>query len=483
MRVILRPLVVAAALFAAGAAGAAAERPNIVLILMDDMGYGDPRAYNPDSKIPTPALDRLAAEGMRFTDAHTPSSVCTPTRYALMTGRYAWRSRLKEGVLWGYDRALIEPGRLTLPSLLRRAGYATAGVGKWHLGLGDDPEKIDYTRPLTPGPVTQGFDYFFGIPASLDMEPYVFFRNDRVEAPPTAADPGSGECCTGAFWRPGPAAPGFKPIDVLPRVTEHAVRYVDERAKSRQPFFLYVAYASPHTPWVPTPQFRGRSGAGEYGDFMAQTDASIGRILDALDRHKLTENTLVIATSDNGAYWRPQEIERYGHRANHAWRGMKADIFEAGHRVPFIARYPGKVARGASSDALITLADIMATAASIVGVALPPNEAEDSFDFSPVLRGKPDARGRRDAAVHHAQSGMFAIRQGPWKLIEGLGSGGFTAPREIKPGPGDPPGQLYNLADDPAETTNVYTKHPEVVERLKVQLARYKQSGRSRPVS
>jgi arylsulfatase A len=482
MGVILRPVVLAAALIVALPLSAAAERPNIIVILMDDMGYGDVRAYNAASKIPTPSLDRLAAEGMRFTDAHSPSSVCTPTRYALMTGRYAWRSRLKEGVLWGYDRALIEPGRLTLPSLLRRAGYATAGVGKWHLGLGD-AERIDYTAPLAPGPSTQGFDYFFGIPASLDMDPYVYFRNDRVEAPPTASDPGSGECCTGPFWRKGPAAPGFKPVDVLPRITEHAGRYVDERAKSRQPFFLYVAFASPHTPWVPTSEYRGRSGAGEYGDFMVQTDASIGRILDALDRHKMADNTLVIATSDNGAYWRPQEIAQHGHRANHTWRGMKADIFEAGHRVPFIARQVGRIAPGTVSDALITLADIIATAASIVGVPLPPDAAEDSFDFSAALLGKTDARPPRDAAVHHAQNGMFAIRQGPWKLIEGLGSGGFTAPREIKPGPSDPPGQLYNLAEDPGETTNVYDKQPDVVKSLRLLLGRYKQTGRSRPIS
>lgn len=479
MAVILRAFVLAVALVAALPGAAAAERPNIVIFLMDDMGYGDARVYNPQSRIPTPALDRLAAEGMRFTDAHSPSSVCTPTRYALMTGRYAWRTRLKQGVLRGYDRALIEPGRLTLPELLRRAGYATAGVGKWHLGLGD-AERIDYTRLLRPGPVTQGFDFFFGIPASLDMEPYVYFTNDRVGAAPTASDPGSGKCCVGPFWRAGPAAPGFRHADVLPRITDQAVRYVDGRAKERQPFFLYVAYASPHTPWVPTPDVRGRSSAGEYGDFMAQTDASIARILDALDRHKLTDNTLVIATSDNGAYWRPEEIRQYGHRANHTWRGMKADIFEGGHRVPFIARWRGRIARGASSDALITLADVIATAASIVGVALPDDVAEDSFDFSPVLLGKA-THPPRDAAMHHAGNGMLAIRLGPWKLIEGLGSGGFTAPREVKPGPGDPPGQLYNLAADPGETTNVYTEHPEVVARLRGLLARLRETGRSRP--
>ena len=461
---------------------AAAQRPNIIIFLMDDMGYGDVGAYNADSKIPTPALDRLAAEGMRFTDAHSPSSVCTPTRYGLMTGRYAWRSRLKEGVLWGYDRALIEPGRLTLPSLLRRAGYATAGLGKWHLGLGE-AERVDYTQPLIPGPATQGFDYFFGIPASLDMDPYVYVRNDRAEAPPTVKDAGSGACCTGPFWRPGAAAAGFKPIDVLPRITEHAVKYVGERSKTRQPFFLYVAFASPHTPWVPADAYRGRSGAGDYGDFMAQTDASIGRVLDALDRHKMADNTLVIATSDNGAYWRPAEIAQYGHRSNAAWRGMKADIYEAGHRVPFIARYGQRVPRGSTSAALIMLTDVMATAASIVGVALPKDAAEDSFDFSPVLFGKPNAPEPREAAVHHAQNGMFAIRQGPWKLIEGLGSGGFTAPREVKPGPDDPPGQLFNLVDDPAETTNVYGSNPEVVKRLRLLLGRYKQATRTRPAS
>ncbi len=464
----------------AGCGGASPPPPNIVVILADDMGYGDAGSWNADSKIPTPHIDRLAAEGMRFTDAHSPSSVCTPTRYGLLTGRYAWRTRLKHGVLQGYDPNLIDTTRLTLPGILRQAGYATAGVGKWHLGLGD-AERTDYSRPLRPGPVSLGFDTYFGIPSSLDFEPYVWFENDRVEALPTDSIAASGPCCKEDFFRGGAIAPGFRHIDVLPRIFEKSVEYVMQAGD--RPFFLYVPLPAPHTPWLPTEPFLGSSGAGTYGDFTAQVDAGVGDILDALDEAGVAEHTLVVFTSDNGAYWEPEDMEAFDHRANADWRGMKADIHEGGHRVPFVVRWPGKAPAGSTSDELISLVDLMATFAAIAGQALPDDAGEDSYDLTPALRGEFLDGPIREAVVHHSINGVFAIRQGPWKLIEGLGSGGFTHPVFVEPGPGEPSGQLYHLGDDPGETNNLYAMHPEVVERLSALLDRYREQGYSRPLT
>ncbi|MBK9168408.1 MAG: arylsulfatase [Bryobacterales bacterium] len=447
--------------------------------MADDLGYGDLGCYNRDSKVPTPHLDRLASQGMRFTDAHSPSAVCTPTRYGLMTGRYCWRTHLKEGVLWGYSPNLIEPGRMTVASLLKRHGYATAVIGKWHLGLGD-AEKTDYAKPLRPGPLDHGFDTFFGIPASLDMEPYVWVIDDRVERAPTATTPGRDEP-RGVFWRGGPIAPDFEMEEVLPRLTSRAVEYLEGRARERdKPFFLYFPLPAPHTPWFPLDQYRGKSGAGDYGDFVTQVDESVGRVLRALDDLKLAGDTLFIFTSDNGAHWRPDDIEKWGHRANAPLRGQKADIWEGGHRIPFLARWPGRIRPGAASSEVTCLTDLLATAAAIVGAKLPDNAAEDSYNILPALEGK---RGKpiREAVVHHSVSGMFSIRKGNWKLIEGLGSGGFSDPRTVEPKPGEAPGALYDLSRDLAETNNLYASRPDVVKELRALLERYKRQGYSRP--
>jgi arylsulfatase A-like enzyme len=463
---------------------AAAPRPNVVIVLADDLGYGDPGVYNPASKIPTPNIDRLAAQGLRFLDAHTPSSVCTPTRYGLLTGRYAWRSSLKKGVLWGYSPALIEPGRPTIASLLRTAGYATAMIGKWHLGLGN-AEKTDYDRPLEPGPNAAGFDEFFGIPASLDMDPYLFVKDTAPVEPPIAAiGPGEQRRKGGhGFWRAGRIAPSFKHEQVLPRLTEEAIAFLERQATRapRVPFFLYFALTGPHTPWLPTREFQGKSQAGPYGDFAAQVDGVVGRVVEALGRLKLADDTLLFVTSDNGAHWLPSDIERWQHRANGALRGQKADIHEAGHRVPFVVRWPGKVPAGASTEQTICLTDLFATVAQVAGLKVPAEAAEDSFDFSRVLRNPRAARPVRDAVVHHSGDGLFAIRSGPWKLVLGLGSGGFTAPKHATPGPGEPEGQLYNLAADPGESRNLYAERPDVVRRLMALLERVRRQGKSRP--
>jgi arylsulfatase A len=452
--------------------------PNVVLILADDMGYGDPRCYNPDSKIPTPNIDRLAREGMRFTDAHSPSGVCTPTRYGLLTGRYAWRTRLKRGVLQGYDPLLIEPGRATIASLLKARGYRTAAFGKWHLGFGE-ANPVDYAKPLRPGPVTVGFDSFFGIPSSLDFVPYVFVDDDHPTEQPTAtiADSASQRDGGQGFWRGGPIAPNFRHADVLPKITERAVAFLRQQS-SAKPFFLYFALSAPHTPWLPLPEFRGKSGAGPYGDFAIQADATVGRVLQALDDAKLAQNTLVIYTSDNGGHWLPSDIQQYGHRSNLNWRGQKSDVWEGGHRVPFLVRWPGKVRPGARCDQTACLVDLFATCAAAAGAPVPSGAGEDSFDLLPLLTGATD-RPVRQSIVHHSGDGLFGLRAGSWKLVEGLGSGGFSPPKTGTPTPGGPKGQLYNLTDDPAEQRNLYLEKPDEVKRLQALLDRTRSEGRT----
>ncbi len=442
--------------------------PNIVLILADDMGLGDVGAYNAASKVPTPSLDTLAASGMRFTDAHSPSAVCTPTRYGLLTGRYAWRTRLKKGVLKGYSPLLIDPARSTIASMLREKGYATAVIGKWHLGLGVD-EVTDYSKPLSPGPNDVGFDDFFGIPASLDMPPYTFVEDDRVLTSFDGDEIGDSErrrLGGKGFWRAGPIARGFAHEEVLPRITERSVAYIRERANSGgdKPFFLYMPLSAPHTPWLPTPEFIGRSDAGYYGDFVAQVDHSIGRIMSVLGETGVADQTIVVFAADNGARWAREDIAEWGHRANLHFRGQKADIHEGGHRVPLIVSWPGRITPNSESGHLTTLTDLYATFAGVVGAEPGLMDGVDSETILPTLLGH--AQTQRSPVVHHSSRGMFAIRDGDWKLIEGLGSGGFTQPVIVEQVEGGPAGQLYNLAEDPSEKTNLYQDRPDVVERL-----------------
>lgn len=472
------------------ASAVGATRPNVVVILADDLGWGDLRANNPASRIPTPQLDRLASEGVRFTDAHSPSAVCTPTRYGLLTGRYAWRTRLTKGVLWGYSPPLIEPGRVTLPEFLRGHGYATFGVGKWHLGLqfatrapadfsdlgkpAADPSLIDWSRPFRAGPHTAGFDQFFGIPASLDMEPYFFIQNDRALEAPSAWTAGSRSQRQGGegFWRAGPRAPGFTIEGCQTALAERAVQSVREAATATRPFFLYFALTSPHDPWVPTPEFQGKSGIGPRGDFVLEMDQVVGRVLRALEDAGVAENTLVVFTSDNGAHWLPKEVESTGHAANGGWRGMKSDAWEGGHRVPFLARWPGHIRAGTTSDALVGLNDLYATLADVLGERVPKGAAEDSVSFRRALLGRPQSP--RPPLVLHAIDGTFALREGPWKFIEGETSGGWTAGRVATPG------QLYRLDADGTESANLWNDAPEQVRRMQQALARVKQ-GRGTP--
>jgi len=472
-----------------GSRAESAKKPNIVFIMADDMGYGDLGCYNKKSKIPTPNMDRLAVEGMRFTDAHSPSAVCTPTRYGVLTGRYCWRSRLKKGVLGGYSPALIDTERMTVASMLKQYGYATACIGKWHLGLGSN-KKTDYDKPLVPGPNALGFDYFYGIPASLDMTPYCYIENELPVKKPTLTIE-AGKAGEDGWWRAGAIAPGFKHVEVLPRLTEKAVKYIDDHTKTSpdRPFFMYFPLPAPHCPIAPADFVKGRSKAGGYGDFVVEVDWTIGQVVKALQRNGLTGNTLIIVTSDNGSPGRTKIrrnpysiIEIYGHYPNGDLRGIKADAWDGGHREPFIARWPGKIPAGTTNDEIICLTDLMATCAAIVGANLPDNAGEDSFNILPALSGQKLRKPIREAIVHHSLSGMFSIRQGKWKLILGLGSGGFTKPQKIEPKPGGPAGQLYNLQDDMAESNNLWSKHPQIVERLTRLLEKYKEQGHTRPL-
>jgi arylsulfatase A len=329
-----------------------------------------------------------------------------------------------------------------------------------------------------------GFDSYFGIPASLDMAPYVYIKDEGVVAAPTEKIAASAmrRRGGGGFWRAGAIAPGFTHEGVLPEITKQAIAFLEGRARAGdgKPFFLYFPLTAPHTPWMPTKEFRGKSGAGPYGDFTVQVDATVGEVMKALDRLKLADDTLLIVTSDNGAHWLPSDIEKYGHRANGPLRGQKADAWEGGHRVPFLARWPGKIKPGSVSRQTICHVDLLATCADLVGAEVPAGAGEDSASILPVLLGKqPESRPVHEAVVHHSSRGVFAIRQGDWKLIEGLGSGGFSRPARIEPKAGGPKGQLYHLGDDPAEKENLYLKKPEVVERLHRLLEKYKEQGYS----
>ncbi len=468
--------------------------PNIGYILADDLGYGDVSANNPASKIQTTHIDQIAAEGMRFTDAHSPSSVCTPTRYGILTGRYCWRSRLPRGVLRGYGRALIEPDRTTVASLLKRKNYRTGIVGKWHLGLdwvvkeGNEdyltaegtsindlgivsemnPDLIDFSKKPTDGPLQHGFDYSFILPASLDMDPYCFLENDALVAVPSDQTPGN-DLNTGyteAFWRAGRIAPGFEIEQVLPSFREKAISFI-ERQSSEQPFFLYLPLAAPHTPWVPTSEFKGSAAAGTYGDFVKMVDQTIGDVMATLKNKGFADNTLVIFTSDNGPFWTPALIEEYGHRSAAELRGMKADAWEGGHRIPYIAKWPGQIEAGSTSSALTTLTHLMATVAEITDTKLAQDEGPDSHSLLPVLLGKTDTVPGQKAVIHHSSRAFFAIRQGDWKLIDRRGSGGFSKPNIYEPKEGEVPGQLYNIKTDLGETQNLYAENPEKVKALK----------------
>ncbi len=466
--------------------------PNVIIILADDLGIGDVSAYNQDAAFRTPNIDRLAEDGMSFMDAHTSAAICTPTRYGIMTGRYNWRSRLKHGGFNGYSQPLIDRDRMTIAELFRDNGYHTAMVGKWHLGWdwriveGDDTSSqvpnIDFSQRINNGPEDHGFTYSFALAASLSSPPYVYVENSRPTSIPKSTSVNYDEK---AFWRKGPLGTDFRHVEVLNKLTNKSVAYLEERAKEERPFFLYFALTAPHAPIIPTTEFIGRSNTNAYGDFVVMVDHVVGQIMRALAENDLEDNTLLIFTSDNGqsprADFDDDELPLANHRGSYIYRGKKFDIYEGGHRVPFITRWPDQIEAASISNEIISTVDLMATSADLLGVDLPDEVAEDSYSILPVWINRAYSKPLREATVMHSSDGRFAIRKGNWKLILWPGSGGWTYPMTTEEMRGLPKFQLYHLGMDPGETQNLYGEHPGVVTDLKILLEDYIINGRSTP--
>lgn len=473
--------------------------PNIVYVLADDMGYGDVSVYHPENKIKTPHLDQLAREGMLFTDAHTSSSVCTPTRYGILTGRYNWRSTLKSGVLTGKSKALIPQERTTVASMLKSKGYHTAFIGKWHLGWDwalkdgldttgegwnkEDFDIIDFSGPVTNNPNDLGFDYSYGHAGSLDMAPYVYVENGRVTALPDTITVNKGKY---SWWREGPTGSDFVHEKVTPHFFEKAVKQIEDAAVKKQPFFLYLALPSPHTPILPAAEWQGKSGLNPYGDFVMMIDHYMGELIEKIKSAGLEANTLIIFTTDNGCSPAAglEELAKKGHFPGAEFRGHKADIFEGGHRVPFIVKWPAVVDAGKKREDLICTTDLMATLADIVDYRLNDNEGEDSFSMLPLFNGGEKDGEKRLSVVHHSINGSFAFRKGNWKLITVPDSGGWSYPHPANDKEAIaqmPAFQLYNLKDDPGETMNLEDKYPEKVFELTSMLSDQIKKGRSTP--
>lgn len=460
------------------------QAPNIVYILADDLGYGDLSCNNSDSKLHTEALDQLAASGMRFTDAHSNSAVCSPTRYGILTGRYAWRTSLSNGVTWSNSPPLINKDRMTVASLLKGQGYQTACIGKWHLGLGwdrDSNDVIDYTLPLKEGPNDLGFDYFYGITASLDIPPYFYIENDRITA--TSVDSTDGRSGQ-EFWRPGPVGNDFDFWEVLPTLTKKAKAFIQQESQSENPFFLYFPLPAPHTPILPTKAFQGKSQTNPYGDFVLMVDDVVRQIVGTLEENDIRENTLIIFTSDNGCSPMAnfEALDSLGHDPSGPFRGHKADIFEGGHRVPFIASWPGNIPAGKVSPQLVSLTDLMATCAAMHQLELPEDAGEDSYSILETLLDQPTTQPRRRNMVQHSINGSFALRSEQWKLAFCPGSGGWSDPRPAKAIElGLPDVQLFDLEKDTAEMTNVWASNPAIIQSFRDTLMRYIETGRSTP--
>lgn len=462
------------------------KKPNIVFIFADDMGYGDVSAFNENSKIQTTNIDRIANEGVAFTDAHSSSSVSTPSRYSLLTGRYNWRSDLKSGVLMGYNKALIAPDRRTIASVLRDQGYQTACIGKWHLGwdwnnIEAGKDSVDFSKPITNGPTTRGFDYFYGIIASLDMAPYVYVENDMPTALPDRETVNDGM----KYWRKGPTASDFDHEQTLPNFINRAVDYIHDKSKDDKPFYLYLPLPAPHTPILPIKEYQGKSGLNPYGDFVLMVDDMVGKVMKALKDAGVDDNTILVFSTDNGCS--PQakfdELQEKGHYPSYIYRGHKADLFDGGHRIPCVVRWPAKI-KPHTVNQTVCLTDFFATFATIADYQLKDSEGEDSYNILPLLLNEKEGDVIREATVHHSINGDFTIRKGEWKLLLSPSSGGWSFP---KPGTDDeviktlPLIQLYNMKTDPAEKNNVYAEHPEVVQELKDLMIKYVKEGRSTP--
>jgi arylsulfatase A-like enzyme len=462
-----------------------AAAPNIVFILADDMSFDSVSANNDKiGAMRTPRIDGLIAGGMNFTDAHSGSAVCTPTRYGLLTGRYCWRTKLKRSVLWEWAAPLIEDERLTVAELLQEQGYTTGMVGKWHLGMTwfdadgqianaglklEDAgfraaskkrieavsAKIDFSKPVRGGPLDHGFDFYFGVDVP-NFPPYAWIKHDQVQGDPSVPKPKE------MFGLPGPMVPGWKLENILAGLGNEAASWIAAQAKTEEPFFLYVPLTSPHAPISPSKAFQGKSGISTYADFVIETDAVVGQVLDALERSGAAKDTLVFFSCDNGtspSFANFTQLEKQGVNLRNHFKGHKAQIHEGGHRVPFAARWPGNIKPGSTCNQTICLNDFMATVAELLNVELPENTAEDSTSILPLLMGTQSTFPDRPAVVHHDIGGIFAIRQGPWKLVAGK-----------KP-------RLFNLDDDPKEANDLAAAHPERVQNMRSLLESIQKSG------
>ncbi|MCA9003691.1 MAG: arylsulfatase [Planctomycetaceae bacterium] len=468
------------------------SHPNIVVILADDFGVGDIQAHYPHNKISTPYLDQLVKEGMSFTDAHSGSAVCSPTRYGLLTGRYSWRTRLQEWVIAAYEPPLISEDRPTLPGLLKSSGYQTACFGKWHLGWnwpGPQSSQMleqknaqwkyewDFTKPIKGGPVARGFDYFFGVDLP-NLPPFTFIENDHVFVQPTAEfklDHSEGIVLPRAFVG-APTAPDWRMQKILPEITRRAVKYIEQRSQKQSPFFLYFSMTSPHEPVVPSAKFQGKSGIAPIADFVMETDWSAGQVIEAIDRAGMKDNTIVIFTADNGHshYTGWNDLVEAGHQPSGPYRGHKGDIWEGGHRVPLVVRWPKQIQAGSRSPQLVCLTDLLATCAEITGAELPQQGAEDSISFLPALLGK-KANVSRQTLVNHSNHGEFAYRNGPWKLVFKMSG------RNLEQSRGKPTiAELYHLESDLSEAHDLAAKHPELVRQMAADFKKLIEQGSSR---
>lgn len=496
------------------------EFPNIIIIFADDMGYGDVSALNPKAKTLTPAIDQMAETGLVFTEAHASASVCTPSRYGLLTGRYAFRNRVKGGNVGGFNRSVFDPERKTVGHLLKNAGFTTAAIGKWHLGfdwapLNEDEtphmdkntkySNVDYSKPIKFGPNHYGFDYSFIHPASLDIPPYLFLRNGqaiddqmilssdvyplRLETTEYSWDKKHTEegdiyWDKGVWWRNGEMAESFRIEECLGDIVADGADFIERHVSEQKnnPFFLYLSLTGPHTPWVPEDQFKGKSSVDTYGDFILTIDNVVRTINDQVKHLGIAENTMVIFATDNGGYWPEEEIILQQHNSNYGRRGQKGDIWDGGHRIPLVITWPSKISEPQQYDQLVSLTDLFATFADLTGQTMDNDSGEDSFSFLHVLNGNL-SKPVRSSMIHHTSRRFFAIREGDWKYIDMLGSGGFTHPSFIDIEPGMPEGQLYNIKTDPLESTNLYFEHPEIVADLKYKIEEIKEAGHSRAMA
>lgn len=483
----------------------AAQKPNIVIIYADDLGFGDLSCQNPESKITTPHLDKLASEGMRFTDAHSSSGICSPSRYALLTGNYHWRRQ--HGIVNSFGSPFFKEGEFTIATMLKSQGYSTAAIGKWHLGWNWDavkkpgskpvkqgkktfygPEAFDWTKPVPGGPLDRGFDYYFG-DGTINFPPYCWMENDKVLNAPTEMLDLKGMKTKEGNWefRPGPMVKDWNPYDVLPTLCKKSVEFIKNRSADK-PFFLYFALPSPHAPIIPNDEFDGKTKAGPYGDFVFQSDYVAGQVLNALKEKGLEENTLVIFSADNGPekYSYPR-IQNFDHYSMGNLRGLKRDIYEGGHRVPFILKWPGKVKPGSISNEVINQVDIMSTVAEIIGYKLSNEVAVDSYNIIPVITGKSYKSPLREATIQNTNKNMYAVRKGNFVLVNAYTGQHSGAPAWYHQKSGYPKPdkkvkfQLFDLSSDVGQKKDISSEKPEMVKEMQAILERYRNSGRSIP--